>query len=78
MATILEPTGAEVLAAGYLFQRDKALHGLVVALEAINRLHDVATGRSGESADEIAYIINRAQETISECLLLGGYYEGKP
>lgn len=75
MATILEPTTEEVSAAGYLFERNKAIHGLVVAKEAIERLHDIVTDRSGESADEIAFIINRAQETIADCLLLSGYYE---
>jgi hypothetical protein len=75
MPTILEPTSAEVQAAGYLYQRDAAIQGLVVASEAIDRLHDVTQGKSGASADEIAYIINSARETIAEALLLGGYYE---
>ena len=77
MASIIEPTSAETLAAGYLYQRNVCLHGLVVANEAIDRLHDVTTGRAGASADEIAYIINAAKETIEEALLLGGHYEGQ-
>ena len=75
MATILEPTPAETIAAGYLFQRNKLMHGLVVASEAIDLLHDVTTGNAGASADEIAFIINTAKDVIAEALLLGGHYE---
>ena len=78
MTTILVPTSAEVVAARYLWQRDKALHGLVVAQEAIDRLHDVARGKRGANPVEIAHIINRAQSIIEEGLLLGGYYEEGP
>lgn len=72
MATILEPTSAEAMAAGYLHDRERCLDAIEILSEAIDRLHDVVTGKEGASKDEIAYIINRAQGVAKETLLLYG------
>ena len=72
MATILMPTTAETLAAVYLHERDKCVEAVEIMSEAIDRLHDVVTGKEGASQDEIAFIINRAQETAKETLMLYG------
>ena len=72
MATILIPTLAEALAAVYLHERDKCVEAVEILSEAIDRLHDVARRQSGASDDEIALIINRAQETARETLMLYG------
>ena len=72
MPTIIMPTSAEALAAVYLHERNKCIEAVQILSEAIDRLHDVVRGESGASADEIAYIINRAQETARETLLFHG------
>lgn len=72
MATIYEPTTAEVLAAGYLYERDKALSALVVAFEAMNRMRECAEGKHVGSESEIVYALNEAQRTVEEAFLLCG------
>ena len=72
MTTILMPTSAETLAAVYLHERKKCVEAVEIMSEAIDRLHDVVTDKAGASADEIAFIINRAQEVAKETLLLYG------
>lgn len=72
MPTIFMPTSAESLAAVYLHERDKCLEAVEILSEAIDRLHDVVRGQSGASDDEIAFIINRAQEVARETLLFHG------
>lgn len=73
MPTILMPTSAEALAAVYLHERNKCVEAVEIMSEAINRLHDVVNWKEGVSQDEIAFIINRAQEIAKETLLLYGY-----
>lgn len=71
-ATILLPTSAETLAAVYLHERNKCVEAVEIMSEAINRLHDVVRGKEGASKDEIAFIINMAQEVARETLTLYG------
>ena len=71
-ATILLPTSAETLATVYLHERNKCVEAVEIMSEAINRLHDAVRGNAEASKDEIAYIINSAQEIAKETLMLYG------
>lgn len=72
MAAIYEPTTAEVLAAGYLYERDQALSALGVAFEAMDKMREVAEGKHIGNEGVVCEQLNNAQRIIEETFMLCG------